>query len=144
MSIENLSNILLFISSTYPLVAGSEEEVGVGRFSKKYFKILFTNPILCVIMYIQTKEILKVKGESEMELTNIQKTMVKLAESYTKKIEDPIEEKVLYGQTMTFKTKSGRWFKINISENRVNNSNPYIYLNEVVNGKNKRIPKSEW
>lgn len=79
-----------------------------------------------------------------MELTNIQKTMVRLAESYTKKIEDQIEEKVLYGQAMTFKTISGRWFKINISENRVNNSNTYIYLNEVVNGKNKRIPKSEW
>lgn len=79
-----------------------------------------------------------------MELTNIQKTMVKLAESYTKKIEDQIKEKVSYGQAMTFKTISGRWFKINISENRANNSNPYIYLNEVINGKNKRIPKSEW
>ena len=79
-----------------------------------------------------------------MELTNIQKMMVKLAENYTKKINDPIEEKVMYGQAMTFKTVSGRWFRINISENRVNNSNPYIYMNEVVNGKNKRIPKSEW
>ena len=67
-----------------------------------------------------------------------------LAENYAKKIIDPIEEKVMYGQAMTFKTVSGRWFRINITENRNSTSNPYIYLNEVVNGKSKRIPKSEW
>lgn len=76
-------------------------------------------------------------------MTNIQEMMNKVAENYSSKINDPIKEKILYGQALTFKTVSGRFFQINVTESRTP-SNPYIYLKEKVNGKSKRIPKTEW
>lgn len=76
-------------------------------------------------------------------MTNIQEMMNKLAENYSSKINDPIKEKILYGQALTFKTVSGRFFQINVTESRTPSA-PYIYLKEKVNGKSKRIPKTEW
>lgn len=79
-----------------------------------------------------------------MELTNIQIEMNKLAESYSKKIDDQIKEKEFFKFAMKFVTESGRIFNINISENVCNRNKNFIYLKEVVNSKQVRIPKSEW
>lgn len=76
-------------------------------------------------------------------MTNIQKMMNRVADNYSSKIKDPIQDKALFGQALTFKTVSGRFFCINITESRTPSA-PYIYMKEKVNGKFKRIPKSMW
>lgn len=79
-----------------------------------------------------------------MELTNLQIEMNKLAESYSSKLGDQIKEKEFFKFAMKFVTESGRTFNINISENIRNRNKNFIYLKENVNGKQIRIPKSEW
>lgn len=76
-------------------------------------------------------------------MTKLQECMMELATSYTNKLGEEIAEKEMFLLAMSWKTTSGREFRINITE-MYSNKSSYLYLSEKVNNRWKRIPKTQW
>ena len=73
--------------------------------------------------------------------------MNNVLEHYTEKIGETITEKEIYTYCVWVKTESGREFQASKADgcrSAYYNVRNFIYLKELIDGKAKRIKKSEW
>jgi len=77
----------------------------------------------------------------------INKPMQNIIKNYVEKQGFEIEVMTIFGMGITVDTICGKHFSVNISDcSRMTNRNirDYFYMKTTVNGKQKRIPKTEW
>ena len=77
----------------------------------------------------------------------INKKMQEIFIRYAKKHNYEIKTIKIYSKALLVETTTGKQFALNISDcSRMTNRNisDYFYMKIIINGKQKRIPKSEW
>ena len=79
---------------------------------------------------------MKITRPNNAEDNELNLKMNEILEHYLSKQGETIKEKEIYANSVIVLTESGRKFTTSVRR--------YIYLNEFVNGKPKRIKKEEW